>query len=283
MVITHYDGDHIGGITSIVQDIKVKNFIARKYSTATLTRMQSRSDNIYPYRNYIKMINAVALNGGSSYRLPTTATPAQTVSGLNSLKTELVNSGRYGYNWLFPQRNETLRFSDATLTFMHKNTTYITSDTLSPNDYAGHINNDSIVFSLSFKGKKFLFLGDLAIAGRRNFMSEYRNSIKFDVFKASHHGTNACNPWNNTASNTDGYSNVLRSDTVTIVTCGAPPQIANNWGTPMYYTYNAKNYVAAADKEKYKYIGIRLATTGSKIEKVAFYMEPKLDIISIVK
>lgn len=283
VVITHYDGDHIGGLNTIVKEFKVKKFISRKYSTTTLTRMNAQ-ENKYPYQNYIKMINAVAQNGGSTTKISSTAEPVQVISTMKSIGEELSDNGTYGYNWIFPKRNSTLKFDEATLTFMHKDTTYIAKDDLSATDFAGRINNDSIVFRLEYKGKNFLFLGDLGIAGRRNFMSGYggENGTKFDVFKASHHGTTACNRWKNTSESIrDGYNNVLTSKSTTIVTTANQPQInSSNWETPIYSTYDIKNYVNVENMYTYNYMGIRIATTGIGIEKKAVYMEPSLGTIS---
>lgn len=56
--------------------------------------------------------------------------------------------------------------------------------------YENSTNNSSTVFSFTFCGKKFIFLGDLGEEGGLKLLGEYGDALKSDYCQMAHHGQN---------------------------------------------------------------------------------------------
>jgi|GEM_PF-6487093 len=323
LVITHYDSDHVGGLLHILghntpndasDDIKVGTFLSRKYSTTTLNRMYLKyvDSGKDPYRNYLKMINAVAQDNGRSPvfdlsafdKDATSFTAATTTSKLEALKSSL----GVDYNWVFPAKDSTIEiYNDGTnslsVKFFHKDTTYINANDEGTSEeaeksYAGNINNDSLIFKLSYNtgtnSKHFMFLGDAVEDALKNLNLYDAATLKSNVVKITHHGfkLNATgrvieetlypkmNPTISIISNAshkikkaDGtykkkrlvlfnnsYTNYLPDSDIT-----------NKYGTYVFETWAMQAYVDTANKN-YNFVGLRMSTNGSYLYKHATYM-----------
>lgn len=303
LVITHYDGDHIGGLTRVLgqeegqKKITVGTFIARKYSSATLSimynKMPQNQSKYTQYRNYLKLINAIAVNGGESAVFSNISSipyvidnyPVDTtISKLNTLKDKMGTK----YNWDFPtQGTEKTIYSatgnSLTATFLHKDTTYLSSkdEPASATTYDGNINNDSILFQLKHVSngstKKFLYVGDMGVSARSNLATYDANNSSFsrksDVFKVAHHGFE---------HSTDSDLATAVNPSIAIVTNDDQCEIAdNNYFTKLYETWNIANYVATANRN-HDFIAIRLNSNGTSITKFAAYMDGTAQTLGVV-
>ncbi|HJQ69221.1 MAG TPA: MBL fold metallo-hydrolase [Blastocatellia bacterium] len=81
-----------------------------------------------------------------------------------------------------PKRGHTRAFGDVTLEVLHPGATFISEDRDDANDA-------SMVVRLTFGNKRFLFTGDAEEASWRQMIDANKSSLRADLLKAAHHGS----------------------------------------------------------------------------------------------
>lgn len=206
LIITHYDGDHIGGMLQLLgyktktkkDDIAVEKFISRRHTKETLKIMK---DNFAPkemlntqYRNYLKLINTASQNIGKK-RIFTL--DFEDTNQVISIKNVYKEADKLKSVWLSPKQGETLYFADkkVTLQFLSPTKSFITKANLETRSYPACVNNDSLVFKLIYQGQSILFTGDIdkdACMNIINYTSKKKNTTLYStILKVPHHGVNA--------------------------------------------------------------------------------------------
>lgn len=130
LMISHFDADHAGGISHLLQRKQVKNILIPPFKEKTeLHNQLETAKNNYFNLNY--------LTAGISFKI-----------------------------------------SECTLKILNPKTNNLNLDR----------NENSIVFLLTYKNRKFLFTGDLSKKGETRIVNDY-NIKNIDVLKAGHHGS----------------------------------------------------------------------------------------------
>ena len=213
VIISHYDSDHVKNLEGILNldnsytpkngatinyNILVDQFIARKYSEATMRTMLKREKDPYvTYRNYVNFANTVYLSSvNSSDAENKTFSKPITFSAKNKTRKTLIaeNSSIHKQisdiagtkiedakkqkklKWINPTKNHSFTFAnDVTIKFysLIKDNSFI-SKKKSKKEYAeiGYseaINDDSLVFKIKYKSSSFWFLNDIKKLGLQEF------------------------------------------------------------------------------------------------------------------
>ena len=168
VIITHYDADHVNRLTSLLSGIEVGQFLGRKYSDTTLGRLNYAKNNYNSkyYDNYMKFKSCVRDKKGNE---------------------NYFTSPKYGDTWYFPL-NDNNQLGEVALSFMNKDTTYVTSNNYRDQTlYKEAVNDDSLVFHMTYKNSCYAFLGDLKKKGLQDYLAKGGVGTN-SVLKIPHHG-----------------------------------------------------------------------------------------------
>lgn len=206
LIITHYDGDHIGGMLQLLgyktktksDDIKVKKIISRKHTKESLEIMR---DYFNPeemkntqYRNYLKLINVCYQNMDKEVPFTLNFKNKKQVHHVDRVVKEVKKLNSI---WLSPKQGQTLFFANrkVKLQFLNPTKSFISNHTLKHHPYAASVNNDSLVVKLLYQDKSILFTGDIdkeACIAIINYTNKRKNlSLNSTILKIPHHGVNA--------------------------------------------------------------------------------------------
>lgn len=206
LIITHYDGDHIGGMWELLgyhtktkqDDIKVNKFISRRHTKETLQIMKQfyspETTSYTQYRNYLKLINAVFINKGYQKPFNISFTKKEDVS---PIKDTYEKAKQLKSSWLSPVQGECLYFANkkVTLQFLSLTDSFITNGNLKSASYSACSNNDSLVFKLTYGKKSILFTGDIdkeACMKIIDYTKKQKDiSLQSNILKVPHHGVNS--------------------------------------------------------------------------------------------
>jgi beta-lactamase superfamily II metal-dependent hydrolase len=199
LVITHYDGDHIGAYLAVIDYMNtlktalnpntIEHIYARRYSKEQLSILPEDR-----YRNYVKFINGILryLNR-SAEEFELNALPAYETTEAKA--DELYGNGE-GL-WIFPSHANPC--SDFTLDdmvyiqWLNREASYLTAGA-SARVLAGNVNNDSLIFKAVSYGKSALFLADLGYSGLNDLILYRSFYLKSDILKIAHHGHKYSSP-----------------------------------------------------------------------------------------
>lgn len=192
VVISHYDSDHVKNLRKILKlddntgknpntenDIPVGKFLARKYSLGVMKKMiEKSSENITYFSNYVSFANTVALSSGKTEK-PIDEAQLDKVKTKNistredfieSIHNSIVNIQKdTGMLWKNPINDFSCKFTDGVdINFysLNDNMSYIPTDEY----YKEAVNNDSLVFKITYGTSSFWFLNDLKKSGLRDLL-----------------------------------------------------------------------------------------------------------------
>lgn len=234
VIISHYDSDHVKNLEEILNlhnnygsnkkidlndDIPVDQFIARKYSEATMSTMLKRESTPHvTYRNYVEFANTVYLSsvhssdaGNKTFSKPITFSAKnktlktliaenpsihKQVSDIAGTKIEDAKKQKK-LKWINPTKNHSFTFAnDVTIKFysLNNDNSFI-SKKKNKKEYAeiGYseaINDDSLVFKIKYKNSSFWFLNDIKKLGMQELLTKKTKKADFNksVILIPHHG-----------------------------------------------------------------------------------------------
>lgn len=199
LVITHYDSDHIGSYPAVIDYMleqrnkdgheTIKHIYARRYSKAQLDILPEDR-----YRNYVKFLNGILrYENRTEEELPLEPMPG--TDSVEKMSDELYGTGT-GL-WIFPFKGNpcgsfTLD-SQVQIFWLNRAASYLRKST-APNQLAGQVNNDSLVFKAVFSCRSALFLGDMGQSGLWDLIQYNSFALKSDILKIAHHGHKGSSP-----------------------------------------------------------------------------------------
>lgn len=135
LISTHPDNDHIGGMSSIINEFEVESFWQSDIDENVISQTSA-------YKNMI-----------------------------TSLENKNVNTE-------YKEAENTYSLGDLTFTV------------LSPGKKYDDTNNSSLIIRLDYFDTSFLFMGDAETEAEQDLINNYQDTLKADILKVSHHGSN---------------------------------------------------------------------------------------------
>lgn len=203
VIISHYDADHVRNLKSILKldtknPIKVGKFLARKYSKAAMKKMLQRSEKTtYAYLNdYINFVNVVLLSPGT-IKNPTTqiTSKGSTITDkFDAVYDKIENISKKTNEdgellWKNPTGDYSCVFGNGVkIKFytLNNGDTYATNANII---YKEAVNDDSLVFKITYNAASFWFFNDLKKDGMIDILNRTRKAdYDTSVVLLPHHG-----------------------------------------------------------------------------------------------